>query len=68
MTLFFSIYESCGGNELVDCESSAKIVVAEKSLLGNIVLLGSKDFYRLGYIPKSGQSNIFNRVINESQT
>ncbi|KAL3822297.1 hypothetical protein ACHAXA_005930, partial [Cyclostephanos tholiformis] len=66
--LEIQVLESHGGNELVDCPSSAKIVVGEKNLQGNIVLLCCKDFYKLGYHPKkSSLSNLFNCVVSESQ-
>lgn len=55
--------DSDGGFDLVDCQSSAKIVVDEKSLQGNLVFLCSQDFHRLGYVPSDPtRSNIFNRV------
>ena len=48
---------------MVDCPSSARITVDESSLQGNILMLGAKDFDRLGYLPKNPkQSNIFNPV------
>mmetsp|Transcript_16550 Transcript_16550/g.35758 ORF Transcript_16550/g.35758 Transcript_16550/m.35758 type:complete len:2289 (+) Transcript_16550:224-7090(+) len=64
------LLDSNGGFKLVDCPSSAKIVVDEGSLQGNVLMLGAKDFHKLGYLPKnSGQTNIFNRCVpkNESQ-
>ena len=57
--------------ELIDCPSSPKIVVDESSLQGNIVMLKSKDFHCLGYLPQNpAQSNIFRQIIpsNSSPT
>lgn len=61
--LEIQLLDSDGGFDLVDCQSSAKIVVDEKSLQGNLVFLCSQDFHRLGYVPSDPtRSNIFNRV------
>ncbi|KAL3776456.1 hypothetical protein ACHAW5_006902 [Stephanodiscus triporus] len=66
-SLDIQVMESQGVN-LVDCPSSAQMNVEEKNLRGNIVLLDSKDFHKLGYLPNnSSQTNIFNRVVDESQ-
>lgn len=68
--LKIKLLDSDGGYDLVDCTSSARIDVEESSLQGNILMLQSKEFDKIGYLPEnSGQSNIFNRVVprNESQ-
>ena len=52
-----------GDYELVDCPSAAEITVDETSLQGNILLLGARDFLKLGYLPSENSSNIFNRVV-----
>jgi len=64
------LLENSGDYELVDCPLSAKVSVNEKCLQGNIVMLDTRDFHRLGYIPTNPkQSNIFlqTRPSNESQ-
>eukprot|EP00585_Thalassiosira_rotula_P018848 CAMPEP_0196206450 /NCGR_PEP_ID=MMETSP0912-20130531/7821_1 /TAXON_ID=49265 /ORGANISM="Thalassiosira rotula, Strain GSO102" /LENGTH=294 /DNA_ID=CAMNT_0041480999 /DNA_START=216 /DNA_END=1100 /DNA_ORIENTATION=+ len=67
--LEIQLLESNKGFELVDCPSTARIVVDESSLQGNILMLGTKDFYKLGYLPKnSDKSDIFDQVLpKESQ-
>jgi len=61
--LEIQLLDSNGGYNLVDCPSSPKIVVDESNLQGNILMLGTKDFHKLGYLPKNlSQSNIFGQV------
>lgn len=68
--LDIQLLDSNGGYELVDCPSSVNITVEESSLQGNILMLSTRDFHKVGYLPKnSKQTNIFRQVVpsNESQ-
>lgn len=68
--LDIKLLDYSGDYELVDCPSSAEITVDESSLQGNILLMGARDFPKLGYLPKNPeQGNIFNRIVpsNASQ-
>lgn len=68
--LEIKVLDSIGSFDLVDCPLSAEFFVDEGSLQGNILMLGAKDFHKLGYLPKNpGRTNIFNRCVppNESQ-
>ena len=56
--LEIQLLDKRGDFELIDCASSPTVTVDEKSLQGNIVLLNTREFKKLGYL----NSNIFRQA------